>query len=463
MKEDIFLILPTQLFKDIKILKDYSKIYLVEEEYYFNSKFHKLKLLLHRASLKYYYDYLKKNNLDVIYFEYNKFNYNTILKKQNVTMYDPIDKEMLKKLKKFNIEYIDTPLFLASREELDNYKNSKKGKKITNVDFYKWQRKRLNILMSNDKPLYNNWSFDKENRNPFDKNYLEDEIDIYENKYILEGKNYITKVFKDAFGDFEEVYYPNNHKDAESHLNKFIKNRLNNFGKYQDSISQKVVFGEHSNISALLNNGLLTPLYVVQTILRHFHNSTSAYKKELINSVEAIIRQIIGWREYIRFVYIYNREDIIKHDPLKNTNSLPKSWYNNKVTTDLKILDHYIGKVYNYGYLHHIERLMVINNLFILYGIKFTDIYKWFMICFIDSYDWVMVPNLKMNMSSLNDKIQFMTKIYIASDNYIKKMSDFKDKEDYEIINKMYWDFIKKNKNVLKKDYSIRSQINRIK
>ena len=105
---------------------------------------------------------------------------------------------------------------------------------------------------------------------------------------------------------------------------------------------------------------------------------------------------------------------------------------------------------------------MIINNLFIIFGIKFVDIYNWFMVCFIDSYDWVMVPNLKMNMSSLNDKIQFMTKIYIASDNYIKKMSDFKNKDDFEIINKLYWDFIKKNKNILKKDYSIRSQVNRI-
>jgi deoxyribodipyrimidine photolyase-related protein len=237
----------------------------------------------------------------------------------------------------------------------------------------------------------------------------------------------------------------------------FVKNKLKNFGKYQDSISENVVFGEHSNISALLNIGLLTPLYVIQTILKYFNT----YKtKELINSTEAIIRQIIGWREYMRYVYVYKREEIIKYDPIKNTSSIPKNWYVGD--TGLNILDHYIEKVYNYGYLHHIERLMIINNLFIMYNIKFKDIYNWFMICFIDSYDWVMIPNLKMNVSSLNNKIQYMTKIYIASDNYIKKMSDFKNKEDFEKINKLYWGFIKKNKNILKSDYSIRSQINRL-
>jgi len=456
---NIFIILPTQLFKDIKILKDYDKIYLIEEEYYFNPKFHKLKLLLHRSSLKYYYDYLKKNKINVEYINSKDVNYNKICKGQDITMYDPIDKYILSKFKKFNIEYLDTPLFLSTNEELTDYYNNTKGKRITNGEFYKWQRKRLNILMTNDDtPLYGNWSFDKENQNPFDKKYIEDEIDIYENKYIKEGRIYINKNYKNAFGDFNEMYYPNNHKDAERHLNIFIKKRLINFGKYQDSISQNVVYGEHSNISALLNVGLLTPLYVVDTIIKHFNNQSN--KKELINSVEGIIRQILGWREYMRFIYIYHKDDIIKNDPIKNTASIPKNWYIGD--TELKLLDHYIEKVYNYGYLHHIERLMVINNLFILYNIKFKDIYNWFMVCFIDSYDWVMVPNLKMNMSSLNNKLPFMTKIYLASDNYIKKMSDFKNKEDFEIINNLYWDFIKKNKNILKKDYSVRSQINRL-
>ena len=454
----VFIILPTQLFKDIKILKKYDIVYLIEEPYYLNPTFHKQKLLLHISSLNYYYDYLVKHSINVKYIKYNEINYEELSKNNEITMYDPIDKYIRKQFKKFDTTYLDTPLFLNTNEELDNYHNSKKDNiKFTNVDFYKWMRIKMDILMNKSKPLYDNWSFDKENRNPFDKNYIEDDIDIFDNKYIKSGKLYINKHFKDAFGNFDEFYYPNNHKEAEKHLNVFIKNKLFNFGKYQDSISKDVVYGNHANISALLNIGLLTPIYVINSIITYFNKYKD--KKKLINSVEAIIRQILGWREYMRFIYIYYRNDIIKYDPINNNKSIPKNWYTGN--TSLEILNHYIEKVQNYAYLHHIERLMIINNLFILCEIKFIDIYNWFMICFIDSYDWVMVPNIYMNLSSLNKDIRYMTKIYIASDNYIRKMSDFKNKKDFEMINKLYWNFVKKNKNILKHEYSIKSQVNK--
>ena len=105
---------------------------------------------------------------------------------------------------------------------------------------------------------------------------------------------------------------------------------------------------------------------------------------------------------------------------------------------------------------------MVANNLMYLYNIKFKDIYKWFMICFIDSYDWVMIPNILMNINSLDSNIKYMTRVYLASDNYIKKLSDFDNKEDFKIINKLYWAFIKNNKKILKKDYGLSSQVSRI-
>lgn len=459
----IFLILPTQIFKDIKILKQdkiYDVVYLIEDPYYLNPIFHKQKLLLHISSLNYYYDYLKKNSINVKYIKYNEVNYDKLLKNHTITLYDPIDKFARKQFKKFNVEYLDTPLFLNTNEELYNYYNLKKdNKRVTNIDFYKFMRIKLNILMKNNKtPLYDSWSFDKENRNPFDKNYIEDEIDIYQNKYIKAGKLYINNHFKYSFGNFDEVYYPNNHKDAESHLKIFIKHKLLDFGKYQDSISKNVVYGNHANISALLNVGLITPLNVINTIMSYFNKHKD--KKKIINSVEAIIRQIIGWREYMRFMYVYYRNDIIEYNPIKNNKYIPDNWYTGN--TPLEILNHYIEKVQNYAYLHHIERLMIINNIFIISEIKFTDIYNWFMICFIDSYDWVMIPNIYMNLSSLNKNIKYMTKIYLASDNYIKKMSDFKHKKDFEIINTLYWNFIKKNKDILKHEYSIKSQVNRI-
>jgi deoxyribodipyrimidine photolyase-related protein len=454
-----FLILPTQLFKDIKIVKEYDIIYLIEDRYYLNAKFHKQKLLLHVSSLNYYYDYLLDNHINVKYINFNNVDYGKILKKEDeITMYDPIDKEIITKLKKIDITYLETPLFINTNEELLDYKNSKSNDRFTNSNFYKLQRKKLDILMKDEStPLFNQWSFDKNNRNAFDKDYIEYEPKTYNNKYIEDGKKYINKHFKNAFGNLDNIYYPNTHKLAEAHLNDFIEYKIIDFGKYQDSISNEVIYGNHSNISSLLNIGLLTPQYVIKVIMNAFNKYKN--KKSIIDSVEAIIRQIIGWREYIRFMYVFYKNDILDFKDIKSIISVPSSWY--KGNTSLEILDHYIDKVKDYAYLHHIERLMIINNLFILYEIKFKDMYDWFMICFIDSYDWVMIPNLYMNLNALNNNITYMSRVYLASDNYIRKMSDFKNKEDFKIINELYWKFIKKNKKILKNDYYIRSQVNR--
>lgn len=166
----------------------------------------------------------------------------------------------------------------------------------------------------------------------------------------------------------------------------------------------------------------------------------------------------------MHFIYYLNGEKTINNfNKIKLTNKLPISWY--KLNgTELEIINTMINKVYKFGYLHHIERLMVMNNIMILYNFKLKDILNWFMICFIDSYDWVMVPNVMMNINSLeSSNFKYMTRVYLGSDNYIKKMSDFNNKQDFEIINNMYWNFLKKNKNILKTDYGLGSQIARIK
>lgn len=465
---NIFLILPNQLFNDIKILKNYDQIYLLEEPYYLNPNFHKQKLLLHISSMHYYYDYLKENKINVEYITYDNINYSKLLANKKVTMYDAIDKKMIKLFNKYKVNFLETLLFLNSNEELIKLK--KENNKYTQSDFYKTQRIKFKILVdNNNKPLYGKWSFDSENRNKFDKSYKESKLVSYNNSYIENATKYINKQYPTSFGEFANngSYYPCTHLDAKKHLKKFINERLNNFGKYQDAISKDAIYGEHSNISALLNIGLLTPNYVINEILKYFNSSKN--KKELINSTEAIIRQIIGWREYMHFIYFLYGDTVMTkfntntgNGTLKLTNTIPKSWYNTDNKTELEIINNMITKVSKYSYLHHIERLMVINNIMILYEFKLKDIYKWFMTCFIDSYEWVMIPNILMNINSSDSNIKYMTKLYIASDNYIKKMSDFNNKEDFKIINKLYWNFLKKYKNVLKHDYSLSRQLYRI-
>lgn len=465
---NIFLILPTQLFKDIKILKTYDKVYLLEEPYYINPKYHKQKLLLHLSSMYYYYDYLKENKINVEYIPYDKINYSKLLKNHNITLYDPIDKKIIKLLSSINnkIIFLDSKLFLNSNYDL--LKLKKDNNKYTQSEFYKYQRIKYKILIDkNNQPVFNKWSFDIENREKFSKEYKESKILYYNSKYIIEAKEYINKNFKNAFGILPNkgAYYPCNYQDAKKHLKFFIDNKIHNFGKYQDAISKNIIYGEHSNISALLNIGLLSPIYVINEIIKYYNKSNN--KKQIINSVEGIIRQIIGWREYMHFVYFLNGDQILKKfNKIQLTKKLPLSWY--KLNgTNLELINVMINKVYNYAYLHHIERLMIINNIMLLNNFKLTDILKWFMTCFIDSYDWVMIPNVMMNINSLNSNklntnIKYMTKVYLGSDNYIKKMSDFNNKEDFIIINKLYWDFLKKNKVILKSDYGLSSQISRL-
>ena len=394
----IFIILPTQLFEETINLKEMDMIYLIEDPFYFTSKkFHKQKLILHRSSMRYYYDKIKDKYSNIKYIEYDKIDYIEIFKNNDIYMYDPIDKPVIEKINSYSkrIKIIDTPAFLETLEDLEEYRNKNTNKKNYYHDrsFYKWQRKRLNILMNGDKPLGDKWSFDKENRNKYDKDYKEPEIKIYNNKYITEAKEYINKNFKTNFGLVDKFYYPITHEETIEHLNNFIKIKLATF----------------------------------------------------------------GWRSYVRFIYHYHGEEMMKMNYFNHKNKLPKSWYDEK--KNIGIINDMILKVKKYAYLHHIERLMIVGNIGLLLQINPKEIYEWFMICFIDSYEWVMVPNIfGMSQYSLID-ISMMTRPYISSSNYIKKMSDYKKEDWFNKWDALYWYFIYTHKEVLKKIYSIQTQI----
>jgi len=453
----IFIILPTQLFEDNNYLSEMDMIIIIEEPFYFTSKkFHKQKLVLHRASMKYYYEKIKDKYQDknIKYIEYDKINYNEIFRNNDIYIFDPIDKPIIKKFKSFSskIIIIDTPAFLETLEDLEDYRNNYTNKKNYYHDrsFYKWQRKRLNLLMNGEKPLGDKWSFDKENRNKYDNGYKEPENKVYNNRYLAEAKEYINKNFKNNFGLIEPHYYPITHKETREHLNNFIKIKLGTFGKYQDGISKKVIFGSHSILSPMLNIGLITPKIIIREVMKYLD------KTNLI-SIEAFIRQLIGWRSYVRFTYQYHGEEMMKMNYFKHKNKLPQSWYNEK--GNITIINDMILKVKKYAYLHHIERLMILGNYGLLLQIDPTDIYEWFMICFIDSYEWVMVPNIYgMSQYSLTS-ISMMTRPYISSSNYIKKMSDYKKEDWFNNWDALYWFFIYTHKELLKKIYSIQTQI----
>ena len=447
----VLLVYPTQLFKSNPIVESVDKVYLIEDPFYFTQfPFHKLKLTYHRATMKYYYDYIQADK----YIEYDNVDYNKLFKGvTEIHLYHPVDNPVLDTVyryaKKIPVHVYDTPAFMETLQDLEEYRNKYTNKKnyYHDVSFYRYQRKRLGVLMKNDKPEGGLWSYDKENRNPYDASYKEDRIQTYNSPYVKEAREYVNKHFKNNFGSNEVMYYPVTFEDAEKHLKYFLKHKIAEFGMFQDGVRSDIVFGPHSVLSPMLNIGLLTPKYVLSQTMKQYD------KKHLV-SYEAFIRQLIGWRSFVRFVYHYHGQEMYNMNYLGHENKIPKSWYQG--TTGIEVIDSLIHKTSKYAYLHHIERLMYMGNFALLTMMHPKEIYKWFMVCFIDSYQWVMLPNV-MGMSQYSLKgISMMTRPYFSSSNYITKMSDYKKDELWDAL---YYNFINSHQKMLSKIYATAMQV----
>jgi len=485
------LIFPNQLFENIESIlpKDDRTLYhyyLVEDSLYFSDPeriktFNGLKLLLHRASMKFYADYLTKKGLKVEYIDFaemDKF-HKAIAGSKSVIHYDVVDHLLEKRLNdlmnKYNKkrEVLDNPGFICTNNDLKDFLETREGKKrkFFQTDFYRWQRNRLDILMDDSGDyIGGKLSFDNENRESVPKTGFKT-IKYHltqSNKYIEEARQYVSEKFPDHYGNinnYEHIAF--DFSSARAKLNDFLKNRLINFGTYEDAIDIKNPFLYHSILSSSINIGIITPMEVVQSALDYYYTYSD---KIGINQIEGFIRQIIGWREYYRMVYLYLYDDLVKQNLLGHTRELNDLWYTGE--TGIEPVDHCIQSAFDFGYLHHIERLMIVGQFMLLCEIHPNDMYRWFMEFAIDSYDWVMVPNVY-GMVGYNDGGATTTKIYISSSNYVLKMSNFKKgtyKEetsnwDY-IWRAMYYRFIKENYSVLNKNVRTRRmvwQMNRLK
>ena len=445
---NIVLIFPTQLFKDIDLLQN-KQVYLIEEPIYFtNYNYHKLKLAYHRATMKYYYDYLKKNKIKTEYYEFKNITYKFYqnLKINKIYIYDPIEYELLDKLKKI---YKDK-LFIFPTINFLVYKDIKLLKDTIFKDsylfnkFYIYYRKKYKILVKLDeKPIGDKWSFDKNNRKKIPKNTkLPILPKIINNKYTEEATNYINKYFNNNYGEINFIY-PITHQDSERWFNKFLKYKMDNFGEYEDATIENHPFLFHSVITPMLNIGLLTDKIIIKKVLKHKSN---------IQNIEGFIRQIFR-RNYMMTIYMIENP-IIK---IKYEISIiyDKLW---NYKTNMYPIDSMIKTyILPYAYSHHITRLMYFGNFFKLCLLKNDIIYRWFMEAFIDAYSWVMYGNV---YGMILNKIKIMTKNYIASSNYIFKMSNFKNINNWkEIFDALYYNYINENYEELKSDYGLRYQL----
>src|SRR6056297_171446 len=305
-------------------------------------------------------------------------------------------------------------------------------------DFYVKRRRKMNILMDNSQPLGGSWTFDKENRKPFPKDIQFLPLPKADwTAHTRELVPLLSRLFPDNPGDPADFFLPTTRVQALKWLESFLQYRFAQFGPYEDAIHQSELLGFHSMLSSLLNIGLLFPGEVINAALEC---------DVPLPSKEGFLRQIIGWREFVRGMYLTRS---LGGNFFHHNRSLGPAWYEG--TTGIPILDDSIKKVLRYGYVHHIERLMVIGNLMLLCEIHPDEVYRWFSELFVDAYDWVMVPNVY-GMSQYADGGSFATKPYIASSRYLLKMSNYAKGPWCETVDGLYWRFVKLHRPVFEKN-----------
>lgn len=456
---EISLVFTHQLFEENPIINVSRKVLLIEDPLFFGdsrypASFHKKKIIFQRASLKNYEALLNQKNIKTEYLNYvdikgERFYLENYLKKNKVEkihFVDPVDFILEKRLNNLSVkkQIYPTPNFLCSKNYLEKYFSNKKTYFLNK--FYVDERKRLGLLIDNSgNPLGGKWNLDQENRKSISRNINIPQVSSYKNnRFINESINYTNNNFSQNPGSPYEFWFPTNHADAKSWFENFLITRFYNYGDYQDAILKNENFLFHSLLSPLINNGLLNPTFVVDRSIEYALSNNIP-----INSLEGFVRQIIGWREFIRAVYIFDGVKQRNSNFFNNQNKIPKSFYDG--TTGIEPIDITIKKLLDTSYNHHIERLMILSNFMLLCEFHPNEVYKWFMEMYIDSYDWVMVPNVY-GMGQFADGGLMSTKPYISSSNYIKKMSDYKSGEWTKIWDALFWRFIFKHKDYFSKN-----------
>jgi deoxyribodipyrimidine photolyase-related protein len=416
-------------------------------------QYHKHKLILFLSAMRSHaediekqhrlvYHQLSNNNRKVSYTDKLKSTLADYPRIKEITTYDVEDHFFERTLREFceqeglKLTQVDSPAFMTTKKQFKRYKQ--KAKKPFMQVFYKQQRKNLGILVnSNGEPLNGQWSFDEANRKKYPKDIqFPDYPESEETTHTAAVKALVDELFPDHPGETRNFFWATSRRQVLHRLDVFLKERFENFGPYEDAIHSRQTFGFHSLLSPYLNMGLITPEEVIEKALEYYEEHQTHFP-----SVEGFVRQIIGWREFMRGIY-HEYDDKLNVNYFNHHRKMKNCWYEGN--TGVPPLDDSIKKAKKYAYTHHIERLMVLGNLMLLSELDPKEVYKWFMEMYIDSADWVMAPNVY-GMSQYADGGIFATKPYIGGANYIKKMSDYGSGDWEEVVNGLYWRFINVN------------------
>ena len=425
--------------------------------------YHRQKLVLVWSAMRHFAEELREKKLSLTYIE-TADNFEIPLKdwieKHNITelrVMTPNDKPFLRSIQDLElsceINLIPNNQFLWSEADFKDWKKNRK--RLVMEDFYREGRKRFDILMEGDQPIGKQWNFDKENRQP-----PKDQLDppsplLFEPDQMTEDVIKQVKSLKNIslYGQIEPFHWGVTRQQAQQALQYFVEECLPQFGTYQDAM----VTGEetmwHALLSPYLNLGLLHPLEVIEAVEKAY------YHEDLpLNSIEGFIRQVLGWREYMRGIYLTVDEDYPKNNYFNHTQSLPDFFWDAD-QTKMNCLHQVLRQTEQLGYAHHIQRLMILANFALIAGLSPQEVKEWFHTAFIDAYDWVMQTNV-IGMGLFADGGILASKPYAASANYINKMSDYCKNCHYNYrertgekacpFNFFYWDFIDRHYDQLK-------------
>jgi deoxyribodipyrimidine photolyase-related protein len=336
-------------------------------------------------------------------------------------------------------------LFLTPVELVDEWFAEHTGARME--DFYRWQRRRTGILMDGDRPAGGRWNFDADNREPLPKSGLEVPAppELVHDDITRQVITETAERFGDHPGDPADFWLPVTPAEARSWLAAFVEHRLPLFGRYEDAMAAEEPFLFHSLVSALLNIGLLRVDEVVAA-------AVGARERVPLPSLEGFVRQVIGWREYMRGAY-RAWPALIDANYFGLTRSLEPWWY-----TGLDIPDEVpppvrtvLERVHRWGYAHHIERLMVLGNWFLLEGYNPREVFDWYSALFVDAYEWVMVPNVQ-GMSQYADGGGVATKPYVSGGAYLQRMGSWwpnaRDARESDYT-RGYWRFLEQHEHLL--------------
>ncbi|MDX1679452.1 MAG: cryptochrome/photolyase family protein [Akkermansiaceae bacterium] len=448
---EVTLIYPNQLFGSHPAVEKGRRVYLVEEPLLFGNDerypraMHQQKLVLHRASMRAYARELEGRGHEVKFIESPVKQSNSIQVLEGlpksvkaIHLADPVDELLLKRIKQFagrrdiDLHCSPSPNFLSPDSILQEHIADRDRPFM--ASFYKDQRKRMGLLIEDDgQPEGGQWSFDEDNRKKLPKGHTPpEEPKQSPNDDVKEAMAWVEKHFADRPGSTDHFRWPVTRNAASRWLDQFFEERFENFGPYEDAISTEHRTIYHAAITPMLNIGLLDPEDLLKRAME--------YKDQVpINSLEGFVRQIIGWREFMCGIYRFRGEEVREGNHWNFRRTLPDSFYD--ASTGIPPVDRVIKQLLDDGYCHHIERLMILGNFMLLCRIKPDEVYRWFMELFVDSYDWVMVPNVY-GMSQFADGGIFTTKPYLSGSNYIRKMSDEKKGDWCEVWDGLYWSFI---------------------